>query len=447
MLRKLKRIGICVIVMMMAVGLLSSSNFVSAVVPGINERVSLRSTGAQASAATNQAFISPNNKIVAFKSSATNILPSGGAGLFERNLATGSIARVNVSTTGVIGDEIDYTSIERVSSTGRYIVFHSRATNLIDGVTISASNQQVYLRDTTTSTTVLISQSSAGAVANAWSESIGVSSDGRFVGFVSNASNLHPDSTDGESHLYMLDRSDNSLTILDRKADGTLVHHAWRPRGAMSCDGSLVVFQYGANLIAGDTDSNHVDIYLLDRRGTVNKLTNLTKTANSAATVPSISCNGDFIGFQSAATNIDPLTPVTFKYNAYRPYIYDRVNDTYNFAAITTSNTPVTTAVCTTFADATYPCIQLSDTGVGIFAANDSTLTGSSGTQVYIRDIYAGTTQLVSKNSSGIAGNGNSSFSYLTADGTTAIYSSDSTNLVSGDTNNVYDVFTSQTGY
>jgi Tol biopolymer transport system component len=270
---------------------------------------------------------------------------------------------------------------------------------------------------------------------------------------VSNSSNLHPDSTDGIPHLYMSDKSDNSLSILDRKPDGTVgsTNASWAPQAAMSCDGSLIAFQYpgsAGGLVAGDT-SSQVNVYLLDRRGNTDKISNLTATANSAAMGPSISCNGDFIGFKSRATNLDPSVSMTFGSNTYRPFIYDRVNGVYHLAAITTSNTAIDySQICGASAD-TSPCVQISDTGVGVFAVDYPDLTGVSGKQIYLRDIYSGTTELISKNSSGVASNtaGYNGKPTISSDSKIVVYGSDASNLVTGDSNNAYDVFTSLTGY
>ncbi|HEX7484098.1 MAG TPA: hypothetical protein VF281_03010 [Candidatus Saccharimonadales bacterium] len=454
MRKYIKQIGIIMSAVLIAVGFLNLDNIASAVVPGVNQRVSLRSTGAQATLGSGQPFISANGKMVAFMSSASNIMPTGGAGIFARNLETGTIVRVSASTAGVVSNNTNYENVQKISATGRYIVFRSQASNLIDGRTISTTADQLYLRDTATSTTALVTQSLSGTMSNGtFNEAIGVSSDGRFVAFTSNASNLHPDSTNGSHHLYMLDRADASLSILDRKVDGTVgtTTPDWPPRGSMSCDGSLIAFQYpgaggGNGLIAGDTTSR-TSVYLLDRRGVSDKFTNLNLTGNYGASVPTISCNGDYVGFMTESTNLDPTVSVTYGYKIFRPYIYDRVNDTYHLGPISTSNASTNTAVCGAFANAAFPCIQLSDTGLGVFAATDSGLTGNSGAHIYIRDIHSGTTQLASKNSSGIAGDGNSGIPYITANGTTVVYSSTATNLVAGDTNNAIDVFTSLTGY
>lgn len=440
-----KRIAIVVAAGAAVMGSLNLPGLVFATVPGNNQRVNMTSSGGQPNDGSSNGLVSADGRFVVFNSVARNILPTGGGGTFLRNLSSGSISRVNVSTSGAIDDSGGNNTIpHKISATGRYVLFTSYATNLIDNTVISASVPQLYLRDTSASTTSLISQSLNGAVSNgSLLTPLGVSSDGRFIAFSSNASNLHTESTDGKTHLYMLDRLDNSLTILDRKTDGTLVSQNFGSSGSMSCDGSMITFEYGANLIAGDIDSGHVDVYLLDRRGSADKLTNLTKFANAAARGPSISCNGDYIGFSSRSNNIDTSRTIAAGY--IRPYVFDRVNGTYMLASVTASNTVTNTAICGTI-DGPVQCIGLSDTGLGVFSMTDTSLTGATGTQVYLRDLYAGTTELVSRSSTGIAGNDKSQQPTITASGKSVVYTSGATNLVSNDTNGWYDVFMSSTG-
>jgi len=275
---------------------------------------------------------------------------------------------------------------------------------------------------------------------------LGVSSDGRFVAFATNSSTLHPDVTTKSYHLYMLDRSDESLTILDRKTDGSLGSTNTAPVGSMSCDGSMITFQYGNNLIVGQSTTGNRDIYILDRRGSTDKLTNITQSANYSSTAPGISCNGDYISFSSIASNLDSTVPVSYIYNAWRPYVYDRVGGMMHFAAITASGTATNASVCGTTGNLTTPCMSISDNGLGAFTASDSTLTGTSGKHVYIYNIHNSITQLVPKDSSGVVENGMSLGSNINASGTKVVYESTSTNLIPSDTNGVNDIFMSLTG-
>lgn len=446
MKKAMSKIALFVGTIVIGLGSLSLNDFVSALVPGINQRVSLTSSGNQSSTGGTNGLLSPDGKFVVFRGG-TSIMPSGGSGLFKRNIATGVVERVSVSNSGVIADAS--VTPEDVSYTGRYVLFRSKATNLIDGRTVASTVDQLYLRDTLGLTTTLVTQNLAGALSDStWHESIGVSSDGRFVGFVAyNATNLNTDSTDGSARMYMLDRLENTLDIIDRKPDGTLAtaNSAWPPVAKMNCDGSMIAFQYGTDIAS--TGSTKVDTYLLDRRGASDKIIPISKQGNQAGYAPSISCNGDYIGFKSGSNNLDPTVTITYG-GTYRPYVYNRINDSFHLAPITTSGAPIGYSdVCGATAS-TRSCVEISDNGIASFVVNDASLTGASGKQVYIRNIGTGTTELISRNSSGVPASTPyfSDRTTMSADGRVVLYSTDANNLVTGDSNGQYDVFLSQTG-
>src|SRR5688500_3592455 len=75
-----------------------------------------------------------------------------------------------------------------VSQDGRYVVFSSRASNLVGGDSNGA--QDVFLRNTQTGNTLLISRAPGGAFGNADSFAPTISADGNYVAFASTASNL-----------------------------------------------------------------------------------------------------------------------------------------------------------------------------------------------------------------------------------------------------------------
>lgn len=174
------------------------SSLVSAAAPGVNELVSKTNSGGAANGhAADGVLLSANGKNVIFASYATNIIPSTPSGaIYTRNLATSYVQQVDRSSAGVSGNSPS--TYQAVSATGRYIVFKSSATNLIDGTTTPSSYAQLYLRDTVNSITTLISQRPNGTLFDdAQLNAGGISSDGRLVLLTTKASGLSPDVTDG----------------------------------------------------------------------------------------------------------------------------------------------------------------------------------------------------------------------------------------------------------
>ncbi|MBT9588621.1 hypothetical protein IV102_35115 [bacterium] len=89
---------------------------------------------------------------------------------------------------------------------------------------------------------------------------------------------------------------------------------------------------------------------------------------------------------------------------------------------------------CATSADANL-------VGYQSLSINLSTPVGNGQAHIYVRNISAGTTRLVSTDVAGAQGNGQSGGCWLSGDGAFIAFYSDATNLVAGDTNGVADVF------
>ena len=105
------------------------------------------------------------------------------------------------------------------SADGRILAFMSAASNLTPDDTDARDN--VFARDTQTGETVLVSRASGpkGANTNLTSESASVSADGRFVAFMSAATNIHPADPDSVADIYVRDLQTDT-TILVSRASG-----------------------------------------------------------------------------------------------------------------------------------------------------------------------------------------------------------------------------------
>lgn len=442
-----------IIIAIVVFGLVYASTKASAIVPGDNQRVSLMYNGQQTPSnyGSPESILSADGKKVVFRSQSPNIIQGGGPGIFERDLATGSVIKINVSASGV-QQTGDLYIPKAVSSNGRFVLFIAEAPNLIDGQTTDTAHWQLYLRDTLLSTTTIVTKSVTGVISNGsdYPTSLGVSSDGRFIVFTSNATTLDSEAVDGHEHIYRLDTLNNQLSLIDRKTDGSLgmITTSTVPEGGMSCDGSLIAFQYPSNLVVGDNTNPHTNIYLLDLRSGTH-LTNLTKDDQATNQWPTISCNGDYVGFVSTASNLDST------YSGYQgqflPYVFDRMSGKSHLVAIASSGGVPSGVVCSGLSSyAGSGCrIGLSDTGLATFTSSNTSLVGSAVAQAYLTNIYSGTTELLSKSANGDPGDSTMSSEYprLSRDGTLASYASLASNLVSGDTNSQIDAFISRTGY
>lgn len=122
-----------------------------------------------------------------------------------RDRQTGTTERVSLDSTGKQANRRSGGS--SISSGGRFVFFNSEATNLVANDTNGAYD--VFVRDRRTGTTERVNVDSSGNQANAFSQyrvRPSISSDGRFVAFHSYASNLVPRDTDESRDVFVHER-------------------------------------------------------------------------------------------------------------------------------------------------------------------------------------------------------------------------------------------------
>jgi Tol biopolymer transport system component len=196
-----------------------------------------------------------------------------------------------------------------VSADGRFVAFVSTADNLSSADNDSVKN--LFLRDTQNGTTTLVSRATGvdGASADADSLRPSISSDGRYVAFVSAAANLSDEDVDPVSDIFVRDTQTDTTTLVSRR-DGL----AGAPGAAdsdhpsISDSGTKIAFHSAAdNLSDEDTDSTF-DVFLRDTAaGTTTLISRQHSTglaANGNSVRPSISGNGQRVAFESDADNL-----------------------------------------------------------------------------------------------------------------------------------------------
>ncbi len=290
-------------------GVLAGAAFLSSLAqsgPGSIVRVSTTAGGVGANGYSESAVISADGRYVAFMSMASNLDPSDtstGFDIFRKDLQTGALVRASTSATG--GQSNPDSSSPSISADGRYVAFESFAENLVAGDPTESSH--IFRKDVQTGAVVRVSASGAGIQADESSQAPVISADGRYVVFGSFATNLVEGDTDGSYRLYRKDLQSGGIRRVIENAqgqDGGSGTHA-----AISPDGRYVAFVSSAtNLVPGD--SNGVDhVYRKDfRTGAVVRVSTGASglQADSYCWKPSISADGRYIAFHSNASNLVP---------------------------------------------------------------------------------------------------------------------------------------------
>ena len=233
---------------------------------GETTRVSVSSARVQGSGRSWWPAISANGRYVAFSSYASNLVQSdtnGNSDIFVHDRQTGETTRVSVSSAELQGNYNSY--YPAISGDGRYIVFQSYSYNLVEGDNNWAYD--IFVHDRQTAETTRVSVSSVGVQANDDSWWPGISANGRFVAFASNANNLVEGDTNGYDDVFVHDRQTGETTRVSVSSAGVQANErsSYHPAPAFSADGRYVGFgSYASNLVEGDTNGAG-DIFVHDR--------------------------------------------------------------------------------------------------------------------------------------------------------------------------------------
>src|SRR5207247_5673063 len=122
---------------------------------------SVASDGTEGNAVSAGAALSADGRFVAFHSAATNLVAgdtNGTNDVFVHDRQTGITERVSVASDGTQGNKAS--SYPALSADGRFVAFDSDATNLVAGGTNVTTD--VSVRDRQTATTERVSVASGG---------------------------------------------------------------------------------------------------------------------------------------------------------------------------------------------------------------------------------------------------------------------------------------------
>ena len=278
-----------------------------------NTRISVDSSGGQANGDSWGAAITPDGRYVAFVSSATNLVPGDTNNfcpdyqghydvncddVFVHDRITGQTQMVSVASGGVQANH-DSTSGD-ISADGRYVVFMSGASNLPGG--------GIYVHDRVTGNTEPAGVNSAGVPANDQTNRPAISANGRFVAFSSGAWNLVTGDTNNAYDVFVHDRETGATTRESVDSAGNQ-GSAGSESGAISSDGRYVLFTSDAsNLVVGDTNG-YTDVFVRDRQTGATTRVSVDSTGNQAngdSISASISADGRFVAFYSYASDLVP---------------------------------------------------------------------------------------------------------------------------------------------
>jgi len=268
-------------------------------------RLSVSTDGMEGNGQSYNTSISADGRYVAFSSEADNLV-SGDTNVetdvFVHDTQTGDTVRISVNSDGNESDGYCYRPC--ISADGRYVAFHSNASNLITGDTNGAWD--VFIHDTQASTTTRVSVASDKAQGLDNSEYPSISADGRFVAFDSSANNLVDDDTNSARDIFVNDTLTGDTTRVSVASDTTQGNGA-SELSYVNADGRFIAFvSVASNLVAGDTNGTN-DIFIHDIQTGETKRVSVasdTSQSNGDSYRSSISSDGRYVVFDSDASNL-----------------------------------------------------------------------------------------------------------------------------------------------
>jgi len=274
---------------------------------GKTKRVSLHSNGAEGNETSRNPAISKDGRFVAFTSEATSLVDGDSNGtqdVFLRDRKSKTTRRISVATGGDQANGKSYAP--RMSADGRFIVYRSEASNLVSGDTNAAAD--IFLHDCKTETTTRVSVSSMGFQATGGSSVLpDISADGNRVTFNSTATNLVGGDVNGLDDVFLHDREAGTTARISVKTGGAEANGG-STFADISPDGRFVAFMSTAtNLVPGTDDNADWDVFLHD-----SLTSNTTRISQSADGVlgddfaghPSVAKMAKFVAFEADATNL-----------------------------------------------------------------------------------------------------------------------------------------------
>jgi hypothetical protein len=395
---------------------------------GTNRLVSLTSQGRQADGRSSDPSIDVSGRRVAFLSEAGNLVPGDRnevADVFVRDLRAGTTRLVSVDRRGGPANGVSETPA--ISRNGRYVVFVSAASDLVAGDTNKVAD--VFVRDLRRGRTSRISGGVEGQ-ADGVSESPSISADGRYVTFVSEAGNLTTDDTNGSWDGFLVDRQTGVTTRLrpDCTNPGVTVDDEGQNYGAHSAavspDGSFVSYVSTCNVAEG----HWWELSLPDR--TV-RLLDFTEGMRSDRTPDAVSDDGGVAAYRASVGWGDQELQ-------YR----ERRTD------------PVTSRWLPDSCDAEYrpPAIDADGSHLAYGGAESIescqveffSVRGEG--QIILRELSTGARLVVTRTPAGAAPDGASRTPSMSGDARRIAYTTSATDLVTGDSNGVDDIVLTELG-
>ena len=345
-------------------------------------------------------------------------------GIQKPQQPAGATVRASVDSNGDEADGDSWTAA--ISADGRFVVFSSDADDLVANDTNQKTD--VFVHDLQAGTTVRVSVDSSGNEGDRASNNVAISADGRFVAFTSHATNLVPGDANNATDVFVHDLAGGTTERVSVDSAGNEADAESPGDVALSADGRFVAFQSAAdNLVAKDGNAA-VDVFVHDRATRTTERASVDSNGgevDGGSVTAALSADGMLVAFGSDATNL-----VAGDTNQLHDvFLHDRASGLIERVSVDASGLQLKQ-------ESRAPVLSADGLVVAWYGGG-----GANASDVFARDRAKQTTECMSVDSAGVAGNGSSYLPVISGDGRFVAFHSFASNLVAGDTNRWYDVF------
>jgi len=414
--------------------------------PGTTTLVSQRVGGGFADGGSTDPSVSANGRYVAFTSVATDLVALAGTGVkppspavFVRDRKSSTTIIVPLPPRASGGGSAGQPSI---SADGNVVAF----TWLPPSTSLAASLGSLVLAwDRRTGATEIVSRQVTGAAADV-SSAPSVSRDGRYVAYTSQNAGIVRTDARTNPDVFRYDRDTQQTALVSVGTNG-LSASGSSTAPSISADGNMVAFvSDGGGSLVNEKTGPGTQVFVRDIAAARTEWISVTQDggpANGPGSGPSISADGRYVAFESAASNLAPGDDGRFP-DVFRR---DRQAGITQMVSITPTGQPgggtsgeaaiSRDGRMVAFASVASDLVDVATGyGGGHLAALDTTTS-----EVFERDVDTGETILVSVATTGGPGGSRSLLPAVAGNGRYVAFASQAATLVAGDSGSGADIF------
>jgi Tol biopolymer transport system component len=268
-------------------------------------RASVTESSSEPNGVSRDPYISGDGRYVTFSSNATNLVAEGAntnVDIYVRDLFLNQTSKVSVRPAGVFTELNSWNPA--ISADGRHVVFTSGDSGLVPGDV--EGPQDIFVRDLKTWAIERVSVSTAGAEANERNGVAAINADGSVVAWWSRADNLVEGDDNSQDDIFVRDRVAGTTERINLSSAGEQASGGGSWHVSITDSGRFLVFLSGASNLVDEDINEHGDIFSHDRLTGITRRHSLTPSGaggNDYSRTPSVSPNGMYIAFESLASD------------------------------------------------------------------------------------------------------------------------------------------------